>query len=209
MKRSVAGGLALGFAAVGTLALGGPAGAQEDPPADVDVQLEGTLSADLVGPGDEVTASSVDTCTVPEEGDPGELWWMVWAFDERADAPEFEGHAPLEADGSWSVGFTAPDAAGDYEFFAVCMPGDLPEDEVDELEGLAAQGVTTLGDEGEGPEVPDEPEGGEEPLRFEYYDLLFTVEGAETPPTEPPAPAPAPPAAAPAQPVAGQPDFTG
>jgi hypothetical protein len=205
----MAGGLALGLSSVGALALAGPAGAQEDPPVE-DVQLEGTLSADLVGPGDEVTASSVDNCTVPEEGDAGELWWMVWAFDERADAPEFEDQIPVEADGSWSVTFEAPDAAGDYEFFAVCMPADLPEDEVDELQSMAAQAVTTLGDEGEGPEVPDEPEGGEEePLTFEYYDLLFTVEGAETPPTEPPAPAPAPPAAAPAQPVAGQPTFTG
>ena len=202
----MAGGLALGFASVGALALAGPAGAQEDPPDEV--QLEGTLSADTVAPGEGVTASSVDPCTVSEEG--GDLYWVVFSADPEVEEPEVDGTTPLEADGSWSVEFQAPEAAGDYEFDAVCVPADLPVDEGD-LEAMSADGLQTLGDEGEGPDLPD-PEGEEPSFTYEYYYLPFTVDGGDGPPvTEPPAPAPAPapPVAAPAQPVAGQPTFTG
>ena len=204
MKRLVAGGLALGFTAVGSLALGSPAGAQEDPAPD-EVQLEGALSADVVAPGEAVTASSVDPCTVTEEG--GELIWVVFSADPEVEEPELDGSTALEADGSWSVEFQAPDAAGDYEFDAICVPGDLPGDEEEQLEAMAADSLQTLGDEGEGPELPEEPD-----VTLEYYYLPFTVDGGDGPAvTEPPAPgpAPAPPVAAPAQPVAGQPTFTG
>jgi hypothetical protein len=202
MKRFVAGGLALGFTSVSALALAGPAGAQEDP-APEEVQLEGTLSADSVAPGEGVTASSVEPCTVSEEG--GDLYWVVFSADPAVEDPEVDGTTPLEADGSWSVEFQAPEAAGDYEFDAVCVPADLPGNEEDELEAMAADGLQTLGDEGEGPELPEEPS-----ITLEYYYLPFTVDDGDGPPvTEPPAPAPAPPVAAPAQPVAGEPDFTG
>jgi hypothetical protein len=202
MKRLMVGGLALGFTAVGSLALGGPAGAQEDPVPE-EVQLEGALSADVVAPGEAVTASSVDPCTVTEEG--GELYWIVWSADPNVTDVEAEGTVPLGTDGSWSVEFQAPANSGEYEFDAVCLPGDLPPEEEEELEDLAADGLQTLGDEGEGPELPEEP-----PVTFEYYYLPFTVDGGDGPPvTEPPADAPAPPVAAPAQPVAGQPTFTG
>jgi hypothetical protein len=205
MKRLVVGGLALGFTAVGTLALGGPAGAQEDPGDPEIVELEGQLSADSVAPGESLTASSVDTCTVPEEGDPGSLFWVVWNTDTGMD--ELEDELALEADGSWSVEFQAPDEAGNYQFGAVCLPSDLPDGD-EELQELESEGLEALGGEGEEP-PPEEPEG-EEPFVYEVYYLDFTVDGGDGPPvTEPPADTPAPPVAAPAMPVVGEPTFTG
>jgi hypothetical protein len=203
MKRLMVGGLALGFTAVGSLALGGPAGAQEGEPEPEYVELTGQLSADVVAPGETVTASSVDPCTVTEEG--GELLWIVWSADPDVTDVEAEGSVPLAADGSWSVEFQAPANAGEYEFDALCVPGYLPPEEEEELEDLAAEGLQTLGDEGEGPELPEEP-----PAPLEYYYLPFTVDGGDGPPvTEPPADTPTPPVAAPAQPVVGEPTFTG
>jgi hypothetical protein len=206
MKRLMAGGLALGFTAVGSLALGAPAGAQEDPGPDPDiVELQGQLSATSVAPGEDVTASSVDPCTVPEEGEPGQLYWLVWNTDTGTD--QFEDVVDLEADGSWEVTFQAPGEAGNYQFGAVCVPSDIPDEE-EELEALESQGLEALGDEPEEP-TPDEPEGEEpEPFTYEAYFLDFTVDGGDGPPVTEPS-APTPPAAAPAQPVAGEPDFTG
>lgn len=210
MRRLVAGGLALGLTSVGALALAGPVGAQEEPEPE-EVLLEATLSASVVAPGEELTATPVEPCTVPDEGEPGELYWVAFSLDD----PErfLEDHVPLEADGSWTVTFQASAEPGDYEFYAACLPGDLTPGEEEMLESLAADAPQTLGDDPENePELPEgeEPEG-EEPPAFEYYGPLpFTVDGGDGPGTEePPAQAPAPPAAAPAQPVVGNPTFTG
>jgi hypothetical protein len=203
MKRLMVGGLALGFTAVGTLALGGPAGAQEEPEPEF-IELAGQLSADSVAPGEEITATPADACSI---GGEGELWWYVWSLESGEDV---DGDvATLEADGTWSVTFQAPDAAGDYEFDAYCAPTDLPGDEEEQLETMTAEELaTTYGDEGEEP-TPEEPTP-EEPFTIEYYALGFTVDGGDGPPvTEPPADTPAPPVAAPAQPVVEEPDFTG
>jgi hypothetical protein len=198
MKRLMAGGLALGLSSVGALALAGPAGAQEEEPEPDFVELSGQLSADVVAPGEDVTATPVDPCSI---GDDGQLYWYVWSLESGEDV---DGDiAPIEADGTWTVTFQAPDAAGDYEFDAYCVPNDLPGDEEEQLDSMTAQDlVTTYGDE------PEEPTP-EEPFTIEYYALGLTVEGETPPPTEPPADTPAPPVAAPAQPVAAQPTFTG
>lgn len=199
MKRLLVGGLALGFTAVGSLALGGPAGAQEEEPDFV--ELSGHLSADSVAPGEEITATPDEPCSI---GGEGELYWLVWSLDSgEVVSEDFLG---LEDDGTWSVTFQAPADAGDYEFDAYCVPTDLPVEEEQELQAQTAEELaTTYGDEEPPPEEP-----GEEPITIEYYALPFAVDGGDGPPvTEPPAPAPAPPVAAPAQPVVEEPTFTG
>jgi len=150
MKRMLVGGLALGFTAVGTLALGGPVGAQTE---DDFVERQGSLSASSAAPGEELIASSVDSCTVPE-GETRELYWSVWAVDGAE--PVVEEFQTLEADGTWSVTFEAPSDPGDYDFYAVCEP-DLPaeepaEEEEEMLDDLAASQAPMVLD-GEEPEA--------------------------------------------------------
>lgn len=207
MKRLCGGAVAFGLATVGALALGSPVGAQEGS----EVLLDATVAPELVAPGEDVTATSVDACTVPEGG--GELYWVT--FPVEGAEPVDEGVAPVEGDGTWSVTFAAPSDPGDYEFYALC-PGDLPPAEEEELEdllsespdALIAQGGEPEGEEPPGEEPPGEEPPGEEPLPvFEYYGPeYFSVASDE----QPPAPGPeAPPTAAPAQPVPGEPTYTG
>jgi hypothetical protein len=202
MNRLFGGAVAFGLASVGALALGSPVGAQEGS----EVLLDATVSPEIVAPGEDVTATSVDACTVPEAG--GDLYWV--AFPVAGEEPIGEGVAPLEGDGSWSVTFAAPSDPGDYEFYALC-PGDLPPGEEDELEELLTEApdeLATLGDEPEGEEPPGEEPPGEEPVPvFEYYGPEYFAVASDE---QPPAPNPeAPPTAAPAQPVPGEPTYTG
>lgn len=195
MKRLLGGGLAFGLAAIGSVVVAGPTLAQE-PPEPEFVQLDGALSTDVAAPGEEITASSLDPCTVSEEG-AGELFWAVAAVDE--EVTRVEDVAPLADDGSWQVTFSAPDDAGEFVFFGVCIPAGLeppPEEELDQLpadELVLGEALTE--------------DGGEEPAVIEYYELPFTVEGPI--PTTPPTTAPGEPVAPPATPVQAQPTFTG
>lgn len=194
MKRLLGGGLAVGFAAIGSVAVAGPSLAQAPEPEFV--QLEGVLSTDVAAPSEEITASSVDPCTVSEEG-PGELFWLVFAADE--ELPRVEDVAPLADDGSWQVTFTAPEDAGQFVFVGVCIPAGVelpPEEELDQLpadELALGQSLTET--------------GGEEPEIIEIYELPFVVEGPTT--TPPPTTAPGAQTAPPARPVPAQPTFTG
>src|SRR5262245_53930682 len=190
MKRLLGGGLALGLAAVGSVAIAGPSLAQA-PPEPEFVQLEGALSTDVAAPGQEITASSVDPCTVSEAG-PGELFWLVFAVAE--DLPRSEDEAPVGDDGHWEVTFSAPQDAGEVVCVAVGVPaGEEPPPEA-QVEHLAADGVALS-------QAPT-GDGGEEPEVIEIYELPFTVQA-------PPTTTPGQPVAPPATPVSGQPNFTG
>jgi hypothetical protein len=195
MKRLLGGGLAFGLAVMGSVAVAGPSLAQA-PPEPEFVQLEGALSTEVAAPGEEITASSVDPCTVSEDG-PGELFWLVAAFDE--ELPRLEDTAPLAEDGSWQVTFGSPEDAGEFVFFAACLPPGLEPPSEEELDQLPV-------DELELGEALAE-DGGEEPVVIEFYELPFTVEGPT--PTTPPTTAPGEPVAPPATPVPAQPTFTG
>lgn len=194
MKRLLGGGLVFGLAAFGSIALAGPSTAEE-PPIPDGVELRGELlPGDFVTPGSEVTATSVDGCTLGEGA--GELYWAMGSYDE--EAPRDEGVTELDEAGGWEVAFTAPDEEGDYVFLGACMPdGVKPEEPL---------GVTRLADE-----VPKEE------FEYEYYDLPFTVlleagrdtVEATTTTTTPPVDQPVAPEAPPATPVKAEPSFTG
>jgi hypothetical protein len=195
MKRLLGGGVALGLAAVASVTIAGPSLAQA-PPEPEFVQLEGMLSTDVAAPGEQITASSVDPCTVSEEG-PGELFWLIFAVDE--DMPRSEDVGPVDDEGHWEVTFGAPDDAGEFVFFGVCIPAGLEPPPEEELEQLPADEAAL------GEALTDD--GGEEPEVIEVYELPFTVEAPPT--TAPPTTTPAHPVAPPAVPVPAQPTFTG
>lgn len=202
MKRLLGGGAAFGLATVGALALGGPVGAQEGE----EVFLDAEVSPELVAPGEDVTVTSVDPCTVTGGG--GELLWATFPV-EGIDVAD-EGGVALDGDGSWSVTFAAPSDPGDYEFYAVCAVGDLPPEETEELEELLSESPDELIAQGGEPE-PEEPGEEEPPMPTEIYGPEhFAVAADEQPPTSEPEPGqPAPPVAAPAVPVPGEPSYTG
>lgn len=194
------GGLALGVTAATALALGGPAGAQEEPNF---IELQGSLSPEVAAPGEGITASSVEHCTV--EGEAGELFWIVVAAGAY-EAAEQEGFEPVGADGSWSVGFDAPSEPGDYEFFGYCFPGELPAEEEQELE----EELMAQADELTERDVPAE----ELSFDVEAYYLPFSVDAGDGDgdggePQVPEPEQPAPPVAEPAVAVPGDPTYTG
>jgi hypothetical protein len=186
MKRILRGGLAFGLATIGSVALAAPSLAAPAEPAGWE-QLEGELSAVVVGPGEGITAASVDPCPV------GEMihWYMG---REEEEGPRVDDLAPVDGDGHWSVDFTAPEDLGDFVFIAVC--GDeVPEPADDAL--IEVQ---------EGPDIDlKDTEGDDEEPPVYFYELPFTVAEPGTPTTTVPIDATAPPAVA----VVAQPDFTG
>lgn len=194
MRRKLGGGLALGVAVVGSIALATPvlAGVAEIVP------LEGALSAEVVAPGTTVTASSVEPCTI-HEGEPTELSWAMGSYDEAE--PRVTGVAPLDADGHWLADFTAPDDTGEFVFFAVCGDDVGDGDQIGDVSELPAEVI----EEGKAPLVAAGTSSEQGPL--EYYELWFTVEEETTTTTAPPLDTV--PVATPATPVVAEPTFTG
>lgn len=156
MKRMAAGLTALAFTGLGTIGLAGPTGAQESGPVVWDyseldweggvelLELDGTLSPQVVEPGDEVTVTG-DCNDLSNPEHPHEL---RWALLREGAFPGWEGLAggdhvlefdsvlhgtmdmPFDEDGfEWSVSFNAPALEGDFRFAAICVPqepGDFP-----------------------------------------------------------------------------------
>lgn len=186
MKRILGGGLAFGLAAIGSVALAAPTLA-EPPGLTGWEQLEGELSADVVAPGEAITASSVDACPVGEE-----IHWYMGRYEE--EGPRADDLAPLDEDGHWSADFTAPEDLGDFVFIALCGDdfGEPTDDVVIDVQ--------------EGPDIDlkDGDVQNEEPRGY-YYEMPFTVAEPETPPTTVPIDT----TASPAVPVVAEPDFTG
>jgi hypothetical protein len=182
------------LAILGSLAVAGPRLAQA--PAEPEfAQLEGALSTDVATPGEEITASSVDPCTITEEP-PGELLRAVFAVDE--ELPRVEDGTPLAEDGSCEVTFTAPENAGEFVFLGLCIPAGVEPPPEEELEQLPTDEL------GIGQTLAEN--GGEEPEVVEFYELPFTVERPTT--TTPPTTTPGA-MAPPATPIPAQPTFTG
>jgi hypothetical protein len=232
MRRLVAGGLACAFAGASVLATATLGGAQEEP-VDGFVVLDATVSPEVAGPGEQVTVSPVQPCTLEGEG-PGTLYWF-WFIDAEVEEPMpgehyGEGEAPLGADGSWEVSFPASSLDGEYFFSGLCLPNGIdgyldeieacfPDEFPEEPEEVAPAANTLGGDEGGEPPTtvtmpPTEPTTTvpEEPgfdCLFESYEVLFTVEGGTPPVTVPPGTGTPPPVAPPATPVTEDPPFTG
>lgn len=190
MNRILGGGLALGLATVGSIALAAPSLAEDDG------LLEGQLSAEVVAPGATITASSVEPCTV-EEGVPDTIYWAMGSYEE--DGPRVTGSGPLDEAGHWEIEFTAPEDTGEFVVVAVCGEDLFGGGEVVDIE--AADIPAEVIDEG-GDDLPEIP-GDDEEL-FEIYELFFTVEDGTTDTT-----VPAPVVAPVATPVVAQPSFTG
>lgn len=120
------------FGATG-LTLVGPAGAGIGGDADAE------LTPNPAAPGETVTASSIDPCppilvvnradtAAPAGPAPvSNVHWLLTTPDPggQEDVVD-EGDVDAAPDGSWEVGFAAPDEEGDYEFYAFCE-SDAPE----------------------------------------------------------------------------------
>lgn len=150
MNRLLGGGLALGLAAVASIALASP-GLAEPPFGPPYTPIDGQLSTDVVAPGGTVTAASLDPCSTG----PGVLHWSV--YNERVGAIS-SGEVPIGADGAWTLEFTAPTEPGEHRFLAMCppFPGVPPPTEP----------ATT---------APVDPPPGDTASGAEYYYLTFVV----------------------------------
>jgi hypothetical protein len=211
MKKLLAGSLALALASAGAIGWAGVSSAQLPEPQAIELGV--TLSADVVDPGQQITATPNEPCT-PEEGGQGVVGW-IW-FDAEDGDPSGGGDlVPMGEDGSWGpVTFAAPNEPGEYWFSADCMPLGV-ESWLAEVEacGVAGEGQPQAspmgGDENGAPPDPEQPEFD---CVFEFAPALFTVAG-EAPPEGPPSPKPGPgtvtPRATAATPVRGTPQFTG
>jgi hypothetical protein len=186
MKKLLVGGLALGFAGIGTALIAAPGGAQEDPGFDFVENLDANLTPTTVQGGGTVTVTSVDACPGADEVvEPfthivwgvGSLGWLN--TDTFEGEVVDEGEAPLNADGSWTVTLTAPSAPGDYDFFAVCATDDVSVDDEGAAVGDAAE---TLGGHHDGGDEPECPEP------VEPQTLGGDDEGEECPPPCPEVP---------------------
>jgi len=209
MNRLMAGGVAGALAVAGVVAFAAPGQAQEEPEYET-WQGEADISPYEAQPGQQVTASD-DSCF---EGTT-DIYWLLHSYET-----EDSGQAPLNADGSWEVTFTAPDEPGDYLFFGLCMPPGATEPDSADIEVITRH----LEEE---PPVELLEEWGVDSLLF--YNMVLTVVDdtpnptnptpTTTPPTNPTTnPTTTPPAtheptrapgAQPATPVPGTPTFTG
>jgi hypothetical protein len=205
MNRWMAGGVAGVLSAGCLVALAVPGLAQEEPNYD---EFQGEADVQPLEPhvGDQVTVSD-DTCF---EGTT-DLWWALRPIDSTS-AQEI-GQVPLADDGSWQVTFTAPDVAGDYLWFGLCLPPGVHEPTVPDINRILDEDIPV--------EILDE--WGVDALL--YYAMLVPVSdemppGPTVPPTAPLVSVPPttpgpphtpvlPPAARPATPVQGDPTFTG
>lgn len=185
MKKLLAGGLALGFVGIGTALFAAPGGAQEDLGFDFIETLDASLTPTTVSGGGTVTVTSVDPCPGADEVvDPfTKVIWGVgspgWLNTDTFEGEVFdEGEAALNADGSWTVTFTASTAPGNYDFFAVCATDGVAVDE--DGDAAVAEAAEVLG----GDHGDDEPEGEEPPIVCP--EVPEVLGGDHTPSTETP-----------------------
>jgi hypothetical protein len=221
MRRLVAGGLACALAGASVLATATLSGAQEEEPGGF-VVLDATITPEVAGPGEQVTVTPDQLCTLEGDG-PGSLYWFWFLnadVEEPVEGEHFaEGEVPLGGDGGWEVAFPASSLDGEYFFAGFCLPNgfDGYDEEIeacfeDELsEEVTLQAATG---KGETPPTTAPPpttvpaETGFDCL-FESYEVLFSVQGGTTPSTVPPGTGTPPPVAPPATPVTEEPPFTG
>jgi hypothetical protein len=220
MKRLVAGGVALGFAATAAVTMAVPAGADEVQvdwdlteldwdSVDVDhTPLEGSMSPDAVAPGGEVTVTG--ECNLQRISDPSHPHEIRWALVEPGAFPGWEGlpeglsfpavdegrvDVPgLDAENSfnWEFTFEAPAEGGDYSIVAVCVPKDLAAYQHCWVGTYGPSDLTFEVDE----DLPPVDEGDDE-------------EEPETPEEEEEEDDEAPDTTPAAEPVGGTPSFTG
>jgi hypothetical protein len=154
MNRLLGGGLALGLAAVASIALATP-GLAEPPFGPPYTPIDGQLSTDVVAPGGTITASSLEPCSTG----PGVLHWAV--YNERVGTIS-SGDVPIGEDGAWTLDFAAPTEPGEHRFLAMCppFPGGPP----------ATEPTTTT-------TAPVDPAAGIVLSQYgaEYYYLTFVV----------------------------------
>lgn len=196
MKGLVAGGVALGVAMAGSLALAGPGAAQ--------TPLEMSLSKTEVQVGDPLTISSVSPC-IADDGGPGEVDLALIHTGESVWKDSFQA----SESGAWERThvFVNGEPLGKYTVQATCRVQD-PEDPESSLDEEYAPASFTLIGRIAGPEdpllptpptiptapttpaTPDSPAAPEEPV---------SIGAGHNPPPDPPA----------ATPVRVQPTFTG
>lgn len=205
MNRWMAGGLGGVVSGGLLLALAVPGLAQGDPEYD-EFQREADFQPLEPRTGEQVTASD-DTC---HEGT-SDIWWALRSYSDGSIHDV--GQAPLAGDGSWEVTFQAPDEAGEYLFFGLCLPPGVDEpgvetidrvqDEDVPVELLQEWGVTSLTYYAMAvPVVDDDPTTPSTPTTPGHG------HGPSTTTTRPATPA-GPPTATPAAPVPATPTFTG
>jgi hypothetical protein len=214
MNKWLGGVVACGLAGLTAVGFAPPGGAQE-PPEPTEVLLEATVSPEVAEPGETITVTSVEPCSLNEGfEESGTLSW-VWFSEEDFESFDF-GDVPLNADGSWEVTFAAPDISGGFFFSAGCFPDGWEEEDAfcfseSEEPVEPAEDLTAATSDDETP-PSTEPPTTEPPAKppfncvFEFYDTGFEVVGGQPPTTTPPGqPTPPPPAI----PVPGQPSTTG
>lgn len=216
MKRFVAGGVALAFAASAGVGFAGPAGADEVQVdwdlteldwngVDVDhTPLEGSITPDAIAPGGTVTVTG--ECNLQSISDPEHDHEVRWALIESGTFPGWEGlpeglQFPAVDEGSvevpglddenpfqWEFSFEAPEDGGDYSIVAICSPIDLASYPHCWIGTYGPDDLTFEVDEELPPEEPEEEDEEEEVEEEEEED-------EDAPPA--------------AQPVTGAPSFTG
>jgi hypothetical protein len=151
MRKFIGGGLALGFAAAGTVLFAGPtsAGSLGD--------LDASLSTETPAPGETVTAKALEGCPDVQEGET--FYWEVSLPAGNADDPVFShGEAGFDGGNGWSATFTAPTEPGNYAFWGWCPEDDLNDYVVTFT--VAAPTTTTVPDStapAPAPAVPGRP----------------------------------------------------
>lgn len=201
MNRFLAGGVAGALAATGVVAFALPGLAQGQPQYE-EFQGEADVEPLQPHPGEQVRVFD-DTCF---DGTT-DLWWALRPV-ESSSAQEI-GQVPLAGDGRWEVTFIAPDEAGDYLFFALCLPPGVDEPTVPDIDRVRDEDI---------PVEILEAWGVDALLYYAHLVPVVDDDGGETPPTTPPSttttvPATHEPAptrgARPATPVPARPTFTG
>lgn len=148
MKRFLTAGLALVLVGVTSVAFAGSGGAAQ-------AHSEMTLSPEVAGPGEEMTATSVDPCPDGDGDHPLKLSWKVTpsGSDDAVDSGEADVH------GAWEVTFAAPETAGDYEFVGECWyyDGDYPATTYTAGFSVQVQDDDSPPDDGPSPAEPAKP----------------------------------------------------
>jgi hypothetical protein len=215
MKRVWAGMGLLAVAGFGTAMLATPSGASEGPPPpSTDVELGASWSPNPASPGADVTLTPDEgqNCPILKDTPWGDAHEGVVAVVE-AD-PAFSDVAagdeiPMNADGSWSLDATAPDAPGVYSVKLECRASTWAEEmgwcgkdqEQPDHENAAAESKFALASYNR----PVAPTWTFD-CKFEFYTAELTVESGEESTTTTMGESPTPP---PATPIPETPPFTG
>lgn len=160
MKKMLGGGLALAFAAAGTMLFASPGG------TETNGILEATISPAEVQQGGSVTVTG-DACD-----DPGTVDWAVFLESDPEGANGFAGARDVPASGGLSVTYTVPRDLdpGTYAIQVTCGP-------FEEGDTYAVQGSVTEN-------APD----GNINFRFDVTAAETTTPPTTAPPAAPAAP---------------------